>query len=64
MYYQEGGFDGSLQAAGGFGTAEYGAAGTVFVEKRITSSDVPFRTLTVDNKGRSPSTSQVVKVGN
>ena len=62
MYHQGGFFDGFLEAAGGIGDVENGAAGTVYVEKAGNSSDHPHRTLKVDNKGRSPLTERINQV--
>ena len=62
MYYQGGFFDGFLEAAGGIGDVENGAAGTVYVEKAGNNSDSPYRTLKVDNKGRSPLTERINQV--
>ena len=60
LYYDEGFFDGVLQAAGGLGTVENGAAGTVYVEQGSNSSAL--RSLLIDNSGRSPETSRVNEV--
>lgn len=62
MYYQGGFFDGVLEAAGGKGDLENGAAGTVYVEKAVNNSDTPHRTLKVDNKGRPPLNERVNEV--
>lgn len=62
LYYQGGFFDGFLEAAGGTGDVENGAAGTVYVEKAGNNSDRPHRTLKVDNKGRSPLTERINQV--
>ena len=64
MYYQGGFFDGFLEAAGGIGDVENGAAGTVYVEKAGNNSYRPYRTLKVDNKGRSPLTERINQVHN
>lgn len=64
LYYQGGFFDGVLEAAGGTGDVENGAAGTVYVEKAGKSSHSPHRTLKVDNKGRSPLTERINQVDN
>ena len=64
LYYQGGFFDGFLEAAGGIGDVENGAAGTVYVEKARNNSDRPYRTLKVDNKGRSPLTERINQVHN
>lgn len=64
MYYQGGFFDGFLEAAGGIGDVENGAAGTVYVEKAGNNSDRLYRTLKVDNKGRSPLTARINQVHN
>ena len=62
MYYEDGFFDGVLMAAGGLGNLENGAAGTVYVERPRNNSR-PFRSLKVDNNGRSPLTARVNQVG-
>lgn len=62
LYYQGGFFDGVLEAAGGNGDVENGAAGTVYVEKAGDSSARPHRTVKVDNKGRSPLTERINQV--
>ena len=62
LYYQKGFFDGVLEAAGGSGDVENGAAGTVYVEKAGNSSARAYRTLKVDNKGRSPLTERINQV--
>ena len=60
MYHEDGFWDGAMTAAGGFGVREFGAAGTVFVERRGLA---PLRTLTLDNGGHSPSSGRVNQVG-
>ena len=62
MYYQGGFFDGVLEAAGGKGDVENGAAGTVYVEKAGNTSERAHRTLKVDNKGRPPLTERINQV--
>ena len=52
MYYKEGHFDGQLEAAGGFGNREYGAAGTVFIQKGHNATYRGYRTLRVDNNNK------------
>ena len=64
LYYQKGFFDGFLEAAGGNGDVENGAAGTVYVERAGNSSARAYRTLKVDNKGRSPLTERINQVNN
>ena len=62
LYYRGGFFDGVLEAAGGKGDAENGAAGTVYVEKAGNASERAHRTLKVDNKGRPPVTERINQV--
>ena len=62
LYYRGGFFDGVLEAAGGKGDVENGAAGTVYVEKAGNDSIGAHRTLKVDNKGRPPLTERVNQV--
>lgn len=53
VYYKEGHFDGQLEAAGGYGYREYGAAGTVFVEVGRNATYRGQRTLKVDNLNKA-----------
>ena len=62
LYYQGGFFDGVLEAAGGKGDVENGAAGTVYVEQPGNISERAHRTLRVDNSGRPPMTERINQV--
>ena len=62
LYYRGGFFDGVLEAAGGKGNVENGAAGTVYVEKPGNISERAHRTLRVDNSGRPPVTERINQV--
>lgn len=62
MYYIEGHFDGQLEAAGGYGYHEFGAAGTVFIEKGRNPTYRGHRTLKVDNNNKAPKTARVNQV--
>lgn len=58
----EGHFDGKLQAQGGYGYREFGAAGTVFIEKSSNSTYRGFRTLRVDNNKKQIETGRINQV--
>ncbi|KAK3724602.1 hypothetical protein QZH41_005193 [Actinostola sp. cb2023] len=62
VYYKEGHFDGQLEAAGGYGSREYGAAGTVFMEKGRNATYSGHRSLKVDNNNKAPQTERATAI--
>ena len=59
VYYRENeDYDGTIEAYGGFGNDEYGAAGTIY-HHHVVSDNTTKRSLYVDNNDHRPQTERV-----
>lgn len=62
LYYEDQDYDGLVEAYGGSGNDEYGAAGTIYHHQVFTNKTARRRSLYVNNKGHSPQTKRVNEV--
>ena len=62
LYYEDVDYDGTIEAYGGFGVDEYGAAGTVYKHQAATNMSAERRSLYVNNNGHGPQTKRVNEV--